>query len=112
MKTVLKHCFGLWLVAVSTLHAQVPPPPGGIQLPPPAEGTGPRTNITPVLGTNSSFFQRNTNFGRPRVDLLTNVAPRVTNAAGAATSTTVVTPAGTPATTTAAPAVPGGAVPV
>src|SRR5215212_9232337 len=94
MKTILKYCLGFWLVAVSTLHAQVPPPPGAV--PPPAESAVPRTNITPVLGTNSSFFQRNTNFGRPRTDIFpaTNNPARQTGALGTPATPTVVTPAG------------------
>src|SRR5204863_1121333 len=60
------------------------------------ESAVPRTNITPVLGTNSSFFQRNTNFGRPRTDIYpsTNVPARPTGPLGTPANTTVVTPAG------------------
>lgn len=113
MKTALKQCFGLWLVAGTVaLHAQAAPPGQGTppvtpaaapQIPPPAEA--PRTNISPVFGTNSSFFQRNTNFGRPRTDLLTNPASRT------AAPTTIVTP-GTVQTPASGqvPAVPAGAV--
>jgi general secretion pathway protein D len=93
------------------LHAQAAPPGQGpapaapaAQLPPPAET--PRTNITPVLGTNSSFFQRNTNFGRPRTDLLTNVGTRT-----AVPPTTIVAPGLAQPPGTVPGAVPGAAVP-
>jgi len=121
MKTALKHCFGLWLAATAALHAQVPAPaPGPGQVPPttapgapaaqPPPAETPRTNIAPVFGTNSSFFQRNTNFGRPRTDIApaTNTAVRPFGP-GAGQPTAVVPGAGQ--TRPGGANVPGAAVP-
>jgi general secretion pathway protein D len=106
MKTILKPCLALWFLAASfAAQAQVPPPPAeGPAARPfvrPTNAFAPRTNA--AGGTNAtSIFSRNTNFGRPRTDVVPNAAAGAGAAAAAgASSTTTVTPL------PAVPAVPG-----